>query len=99
MAATGTLVITARKPAWNVLQLIHKTANPVVSVDGGPEVELPWDVPVRLELPVGEHDLVVNPNGPEPVDTCCWVDEDGVALEFVTAGYDSLLGDRFNYLD
>jgi hypothetical protein len=98
---TGRITITARRPrAGGLFHFWPNAVEATVSVDGGPEHALPWGEAIELEVELGEHDVVINPTGPRPtLDTCCWVDEEGVRLEYVTAYRRSLRWDRIRYLE
>ena len=74
---TGTISVTARPPVIATLQ-----APPMVAVDAAEAVEVPWGTTVTFEVDHGEHDVYVNRGLLDEDETCCWVDDAGVRLEW-----------------
>jgi hypothetical protein len=73
----GTISVTARAPLIATVQ-----APPTVAVDAGEPVEVPWGETVTFEVEHGEHDVYVNRGLMYEDETCCWVDDEGVRLEW-----------------
>jgi hypothetical protein len=69
--STSAIVVTARRPRFLA------GTPPTVSVDGGGPRPLVWGRAVRLEVPPGEHEvMVVDLPTESPVGTVLWLDPD-----------------------